>query len=59
MEDSDKILINLNKWLKKGDNSKTKLANHLGYTSSVAIDMWIRRKSIPNYMKQRVKEFIK
>lgn len=52
-------LSSVKKWLKKDGNTKAKLAYALGYKSSVAIAMWIKRNRIPEHMKQRTMEIIK
>jgi len=46
---SDQALVKrLIVWLKKKENSEVKLANMLGYHSSITIGNWIRRGKIPN-----------
>ena len=52
-------LTAVKKWLKKEGNTEAKLAYALGYTSSVAIKMWFKRKNVPSYMRVRTMEVIK
>ncbi len=51
---NEETIIKLKNWLE--DNSYALLADKLGYKTSDAIKMWIKRESIPNY---RVREVMK
>jgi ABC-type uncharacterized transport system ATPase subunit len=56
---NDELVKSLKKWLKKAGNSYAKVAVLLGYEDSASIRQWIRRNSIPNYQKERVRQIIK
>ena len=48
----------IKRWLKFEGNSEVVLASKLGYTSSVAIKMWIKRNNVPTYMRDRLTEVL-
>ena len=56
MDKEQKQIKQLESWLKKDGNTKAGLADLMGYTSSVAIDMWIKRRRIPTYQLSKLKE---
>jgi hypothetical protein len=53
------LILVVKTWLKKPGNTKVKLANSLGYNSSSTVGNWLRRKSIPEYMRDSIEECCK
>lgn len=57
---NDEDLINdLILWSKDKKNSMAKLAVKLGYKSSTAINMWLKRGKIPEWQQRKVANIIK
>lgn len=52
------MLRKLRHWLKQDGNSCAKLAYLLNYKSGTTISNWVTRKSIPDYVKPRLKEIL-
>jgi hypothetical protein len=59
LEKNRDLIKALIKWLNKEGNSETKIADHLGYNSSVAIYQWLKRGRIPFHQIDAVENFIK
>ena len=45
-------------WLKVPENTEIKLASLLGYRSSATISNWLKRKRIPEYMREPLERII-
>ena len=54
-----KVFNDLVIWLEKSGNSRVSLASRLGYKSSNAIQMWLKRGYIPERQLQSVANIIK
>lgn len=55
--EKDKLVIFIERWLKKPDSSAVKLASELGYSSSNAIYNWVYRGKVPKHARDAVKGF--
>ena len=48
------LLVFLRKWLKSPENTKTKLAKKLGYSSTSTISNWFSRSRVPEFQRERI-----
>lgn len=48
----------LKSYLAQDPNNKHRLGMHLGYTSTMAIDQWVRRKKISHLARRQALDFI-
>jgi hypothetical protein len=56
---SDIAMKSLKNWLAIPGNRMSRIADLLGYKSSVVIDQWIRRNHIPDFRVEQVMEILK
>jgi len=52
------MICKLDVWLKKRNNSLSKLAFIMGYSNTSAVEKWIKRRSIPFRSQPKLKKVL-
>jgi hypothetical protein len=53
-----KLMRDLEKWLKKPENTAAKIAVSLGLSCSYSVRQWLNRRSIPSWRQEQVRKII-